>query len=121
MLDKITNPDKFIDAEKVGSTWISDQKKEYKGFKEVVRSFFSLKSTFHNPITNIVLKYGGLSLAGGSIYSAKFVENTNDPLVIGGILLTWGVAGVGTTIMGTMDSMSQRIIERKRKLEKTKS
>ncbi len=120
MLDRITHPEKFIDAEAKGADWIKKQKKEHAGLGEIIRSFFSLKSTDHNPMANLVFKSGSL-LAGGSIYLASFLENTDRPILVGAVLLAFGVEGVGTSIIATRDSMERRGIERKRKLQRAVS
>lgn len=118
MLDRISNPEKFIDAEKAGSAWISEQRKEYKGLEEVVRSFFSSKSTNYQPFANLLFKFGGIYVAGASSNYGRFVENTDNPLYVGGTLLYMGLFGVGTSVMATRDSMKRRKIERERKLQR---
>src|SRR3989338_5445121 len=121
MLDKITNPEKFIDAEEKGADWIKAQKKEYSGFGEIVKSFFGLKSPDHDPFANAVFKYGGAFVGADSLYMSQFLERSDRPFLVGGILLTWGIAGTLTAIMGTRDSMKRRGIERKRKLQRAVS
>lgn len=118
MLDRITQPEKFIDAEHAGADWIKEQKKEYSGLGEIMKSFFSSKSTLHDPIANFVFKYGGIFLAGASAYSVKFLERTDNPLFFGGIFLIWGLAGIAATSTATLDSLYSRETERKRKREK---
>lgn len=119
MLDRISNPEKFIDAERAGADWVKAQRKECGGFLEIVRSYFSLKSTDHNPLANFVFKYNGTFVAGSSMYHAQFLENADKPLFVGGILLIWGIMGASTTVMGTRDSMDRRKIERQRKLARS--
>lgn len=116
MFDRISNPEKFIDAEQAGADWIREQKKEYADLWEIVKSYFSLKSTDHDPFANFVMKYGGTFVGGESLYLLKYLENADKPFLVGGVLLTWGIMGILITAMATRDSMKRRKIERQRKL-----
>lgn len=115
MLDRITHPEKFIDAERAGTDWVKAQKKEYPGFSEVVKSFFSLKSMTHDPVANFFMKLSGV--AGGALftYSQRVAENSNHPYFMGGSLIVLGIGGILATGAGTLDSMDRRKIERARK------
>ncbi|MEK7648992.1 MAG: hypothetical protein AAB400_03720 [Patescibacteria group bacterium] len=121
MFDRITHPEKFIDAEHAGKNWIAQEKKNYTGFSEVLKSFLSLKNTEFNPMYSIVFKYGGTAVAGMSAYGTKFLERTEDPLLVGGVLLASGVLGLSTIVMGTVDSMKRRKILQERKLARKTS
>lgn len=118
MFDRITHPEKFIDAERVGLDWIKDQKEEYKGLAEAVRSFFSLKSMTHDPVANFFIKLSGVAGTELLVYTQKVAENSSHPYFTGGTLITLGIGGILAAGAGTLDSMHRRKIERERKTKK---
>lgn len=117
MFNRITHPEELLPtaAETRGQEWIDSQKDKYGGLGEVVRSFFSLRNMEYDSFGGIILKYGGLFVAGGSAYMARFLERADRPEIIGAFLLIWGLAGLGSAAISTRSSMDKRREDRERK------
>lgn len=114
MLDRITQPEKFVDAETRGANWIREQKKESPKLIEIIKSFFSAESLIH-PSVNVLIKALSASLLAANALHRTIPLN---PSYVATGFICLGVIGAGGLTAATLETMRARELKRQKRAPK---